>query len=123
MKTETNVIENKTKDVVLSLINAINSEDFKTAKSLVAEDMKFSGVLGSRDGADAYFKDMQQMKLKYDVKKVFSDGADACVLYNLEMSGKKIFCCAWYHLKDGKVNSLKVVFDPRPVLEATHKKN
>lgn len=123
MKTENNVLENKTKDIVLSLINSINKEDFKTARTLVTDDMKFNGVLGSRDGADAYFKDMEQMKLKYDVKKSFSDGNDACVLYELEMNGKKILCCGWYHLRGDKVNSLRVIFDPRPVLETADKKN
>ncbi|HET6226681.1 MAG TPA: nuclear transport factor 2 family protein [Bacteroidia bacterium] len=123
MKTENTAIESKPKEVVLSLINAINSEDFKTARTFVTPDMKFSGVLGSRDGADAYFKDMEQMKLKYDVKKIFADDNDASVFYDLQMGGQKVFCSAWYHLKDGKVSSLKVVFDPRPVLDDRSKKN
>lgn len=123
MKTETELIENKTKDVVLALINAINNEDFKTARTYVTNDMKFIGVLGSRDSADAYFSDMEKMKLKYDVKKWFTDGNDACVFYELEIEGKKIFCCGWYHLKNEKVNSLRVIFDPREVIGSSPKKN
>lgn len=121
MKTTTDVLEKGTKEIVLALIDAINKEDFQTARALVTNDFKFNGVLGMRDGADAYFKDMEHMKLKYEVKKTFSDGNDACVLYDIEMAGKKIFCCGWYHLKDQKVSSLRVVFDPRPVLEAQQK--
>ena len=123
MKTQHDILENKTKDIVLALIHAINKEDFKTARELVTDDLKFNGILGSREGAEAYFKDMEQMKLKYDVKKSFSDGNDACILYEMELNGKKIFCCGWYHLRGEKVSSLKVVFDPRPVLEASEKKN
>jgi predicted ester cyclase len=121
MKTETTLIENKTKDIVLSLLDAINKEDFKKARTYVSDDFKFSGVLGSRNGADAYFKDMEQMKFKYEIKKSFTDGKDACIFYDVTMSGRKIFCCAWYHLKDDKINSLRVVFDPRPVLEASER--
>lgn len=30
----------------------------------------------------------------------------------------KLFTCGWYQVKDGKIRLLKVVFDPRPVLDA-----
>lgn len=105
------------KEVVLALIDALNKEDFQLGRTYVTSDMTFEGVLGSRDGGDAYFADMTKMKLKYDVKKVFVDGNDVCLLYDLDMSGKKIYGCGLYHVEDGKVKSLKVVFDPRPVLE------
>jgi hypothetical protein len=113
---------NSVKEIVLSCINALNNEDFKTAKSYVSDDMTFEGVLGSRNGADAYFNDMEKMKLKYDIIKAFVDGDDVCLLYNLQMSGLTLFGCGWYHVNDGKINSLKVVFDPRPVLELSQKK-
>lgn len=56
------------------------------------------------------------MRLKYDVKKVFADGNDVCVFYDVTLSGVKVFTCAWYQVEDSKIRSLKVVFDPRPVL-------
>jgi SnoaL-like domain len=102
--------------VVLSLIQAINEEDFDTAARFAADNMTFEGVLGSREGAAAYFDDMKKMKLKYDVQKVFVDQEDVCLFYDLTMEGKTIFGCAWYHLDGGKVSSLKVIFDPRPFL-------
>jgi hypothetical protein len=122
MKTETATIETKTKDIVLSLLDAINKEDFKKARTYITDDFKFNGVLGSRDGADAYLKDMEQMKFKYETKKVLYDEKDVCIFYDITMSGKKIFCSGWYHLRDNKVSSLRVVFDPRPVLEASERK-
>jgi len=33
------------------------------------------------------------------------------------MSGATLFTCGWYQVEDGKIRSLKVVFDPRPVLD------
>lgn len=105
------------KEVVLACIDSINNLDFQTARTYASPDMQFEGVLGSRDGAEAYFLDMEKMKLKYDIKKVFTDGNDVCLLYNLDMSGTTIFGCGWYHVENGKIKSLKVVFDPRPVLE------
>jgi len=113
---------NKSREIVLRCIKALNDEDFDQARSYVSDDMTFEGVLGSRNGAKAYFTDMKQMKLKYDILKAFEEGNDVCLLYNLHMGKLVLFGCGWYHLKEGKINSLKVVFDPRPVLEAQQKK-
>jgi hypothetical protein len=56
------------------------------------------------------------MKLKYDIKRVFSDGDDVCIFYDIEMGNTTIFSCGWYHVIDGKINSIRVIFDPRPLL-------
>ena len=112
------------KDIVLSFLMAMNQEDFKEARKYVSDDMKFIGVMGTRDSADAYFKDMEHMKLKYDIQKVFQDEEteEVSVFYDITMSGRKIFSSGWYKIKDEKIESFKVLFDPRPILEAAPKK-
>lgn len=110
------------KDAVLSFLKALNDDDFDRARDHTSDSLSFVGVLGSRDGADAYFEDMKRMRLKYDIQKVFVEGNDVCVLYEINMSGAPIFCCGWYQVEDGKISSIRVVFDPRPVLEGSGKK-
>jgi len=110
--------ESSARDVVLSFVAALNKEDFAAARGYVSDEISFVGVLGSRQGADAYFNDMERIRLKYDVKKAFVDGGDVCLLYDLTISGLTIFTCGWYHVTRGKIDSLRVVFDPRPILEA-----
>lgn len=105
------------KETVVSFVNALNTEDFKTARGLAHENMTFTGILGSRHGAESYFRDMEHLRLKYDIKKVFADGEDVCLLYDLGISGIRVFCCGWYRVENGKIISLRVIFDPRPVLE------
>jgi hypothetical protein len=39
--------------IVTSLLEAINREDFTAARAFLRDDMKYIGVFGSRDGADA----------------------------------------------------------------------
>lgn len=116
MSTEAGSPIGSANDVVLSFIKALNDEDFATARKCTSDDLKFVGVMGERDGAEAYFTDMERMKLKYDIKRVFSDGDDVCIFYDIDMSGKTIFSCGWYHIVEGKVNSIRVLFDPRPLL-------
>jgi hypothetical protein len=108
--------------VVITFINALNDEDFATARKQLAPWMKFDGVLGSRDSAEAYISDMTRMKFKYNIKKIFANGHDVCLLYDINMGAATIFTCGWYHLEEGKISSLKVVFDPRPLLEMQGKK-
>lgn len=101
---------------VLSFIDALNNEDFAGARRFAADNMVFEGVLGTRNSANAYFADMEKMRLKYNILKVFEEGDDVCLFYNIEMSGKDIFTAGWYRVNDGKINSIRVVFDPRPLL-------
>jgi limonene-1,2-epoxide hydrolase len=112
---------NSTTETVLSFIDALNREDFKTARNYLSDDMKFIGVLGTRDNADAYIADMGKMKFKYNIQKVFSDENDVCLFYDITMSGLKIFSCGWYKLENNKIKSFKVIFDPRPLLEQSAK--
>lgn len=105
------------RNLVLAFIEALNREDFRHARDFVGDDFRFDGVLGSRRGSKDYFADMERILLKYDVKKVFVDGNDVCLFVDVAMQGTSILTCAWYQVADGKIQSLRVVFDPRPILE------
>jgi SnoaL-like domain len=107
--------------VVLACIEALNREDFDAARKYMRDELSFEGVLGSRKGADAYMDDMKRMRLKYGVQKVFTNGDDVCLFSDLKISGRTILCCSWYHVTGGKIDSLRVVFDPRPILEPSQK--
>lgn len=106
---------------VLRFINALNEEDFTTARSCVTDDLTFTGVMGVRHGADAYFNDMKRMKLKYKIRKVFGDDNDVCLWYDVVMDNKPILSSGWYQLENGRIRSFQVVFDPRPLLETAPK--
>jgi limonene-1,2-epoxide hydrolase len=108
------------KQTVLSFIKALNEEDFDGARKYTNDDLQFIGVMGTRNGADAYFNDMAKMKLKYDVQKAFADGTDVCLWYDIDMDGQKIFSSGWYHIENHKIAWFKVLFDPRPLLEHAH---
>ena len=110
------------KELVLAFVQALNEEDYTAARDCLDDDMSFVGVLGTRDGAASYIQDMERIKLKYDIKKIFVDGNDVCLWYDIQMSGVEVLTSGWYHVVDGKIRSLKVVFDPRPVLEQGSKK-
>ena len=104
------------KQVVLDLGAAINDESFQTARLYVADDMKYEGPFGTRVGAEAYLEEIERLRLKFQIQRIFAKQEDVCVLYNIDTAGITVFACGWFQIKDGKVASLKVTFDPRPLL-------
>lgn len=119
---ETTTLQNP-REVVLGLLRALNDHDYKEARKYANPDMTFDGVLGSRNGAESYFTDMEKMQLEYSIRRIFAEGNDVCVLYDLLVDDEILFCCGWYQLTNGKISHLRVVFDPRPLLEAEERDN
>lgn len=108
--------EHNSKVVVLDFINALNAEKYEVAREQLADDMTFKGVMGERNGADVYMEDMKKMKFKYDIQKVFVDGYDVSIWYNINMGEKTIFSAGWYNVENELIKSFQVIFDPRPIL-------
>jgi SnoaL-like domain len=108
------------KQVVLKFLGAITDGEYGRARTYVSPDLEFAGPLGTRSGADLYFADMERLRLRYEVKKVFHEGAEVCVLYDLRFSDPavKIPACGIYSLNSEKIRSIRLLFDPRPLVEA-----
>ncbi|RZJ78331.1 MAG: nuclear transport factor 2 family protein [Flavobacterium sp.] len=111
-----NLDEHNSKVVVRDFINALNAENFAAAREQLADDMIFKGVMGERRGADVYMEDMKKMKFKYDIKKLFVDGNDVSLWYDINMGKSTIFSAGWYKTENERIKSFQVIFDPRPIL-------
>jgi len=106
----------------MEYIQACERRDFKSARSYISDNISYVGPtgLGSFDKAEPYLKYLEHLNLpKSDIKKVFVDGPDVCVLHeaNFDTLPAPMFVSSWYHVEDGKISSLRVVFDPRPYLQ------
>jgi hypothetical protein len=116
--TQAKLSSNEAKQVVLDLGTAINDESFQTARLHVADDMKYEGPFGTRVGAEAYLEEIKRLRLKFHIQRIFANQEDVCALYNIDIAGITVFACGWFQIRDGKVGSLKVTFDPRPLLDS-----
>lgn len=103
-------------EAVQGFLQALNEDDFDTARQYLADDFTFVGVLGTRNGADVYMEDMKKMKFKYQVKKLFVQDQDVSVFYDINMGAVVLFASGWYQVGKDGIKSLNVIFDPRPVL-------
>ena len=97
---------------------AWTTKDFARTRSLLHDDVSFEGPLESFSDADSYVASLRQLSgivTGAETQKVFVDGDDVCVIYDLKTAPvPRSRTCEWYHVRDGKIASVSVVFDPRP---------
>jgi ketosteroid isomerase-like protein len=98
--------------------DAWTSKDFERARSLLHDDVSFEGPIDSFNDADSYIASLRQLSgivTGAEKQKVFVDGNDVCVIYDLKTAPvPSSRTCEWYRVRDGKVASVSVVFDARP---------
>lgn len=101
--------------VVKSYIDALDSQQYDEALGLLHEDVRVRGPAGETFGRPTDFVEMlRKYQGRYDIKKVFVDGDDVCLLYDLKTTGPTVFMSSWYQVKNGKITSIHTVFDPGP---------
>ncbi|MEE1944418.1 nuclear transport factor 2 family protein [Pedobacter sp. KR3-3] len=106
----------ETKAIVQEFLAALNAEDFAKARTFLNDNMKFIGVMGTRDNADTYIADMEKMRFKYKIQRLFADEKGVAVFYDIDMGKQTIFSAGWYELENNQIKIFKVLFDPRPLL-------
>jgi ketosteroid isomerase-like protein len=104
--------------VAEDFFDAWTGKDFARARALLHDDVSFEGPIDSFGDADSYLAALQQLGqivTGTEKKKVFEDGDDVCVIYDLETAPvPRSRTCEWYRVRDGKVAAVSVVFDARP---------
>jgi hypothetical protein len=110
------------KEIVMEYMQAlIERRDFQSARSYISDNISYVSPLNSFDRAEPYLKYNEYLKLPpLDIKKVFVDGQDVCLLYEMNVGTPPVivFVCGWFHVNDdGKISSLRLAFDPRPFVQ------
>jgi ketosteroid isomerase-like protein len=106
-------------EVVQSYQAALGAGDFAAARKLMRDDMTFRGPFDTFHTADGYLEAVKRLASiiqRIDLKKVFVDGDDVCVLYDMVTStpAGTAFIAEWYQVADGQIAALQAVFDARP---------
>jgi uncharacterized protein YozE (UPF0346 family) len=108
------------KEIVMEYLQAAERRDFKSARSYLKDNISYLSPLNSFDRAEPYLKYFESLHLpKFDIKKIFTDGDDVCLLYEVVLSTAPatVFVSLWAHVDGGKISSIRLVFDPRPFLQ------
>jgi ketosteroid isomerase-like protein len=103
-------------------LEAWSSGDFATTRSLLADDVTFTGPMGHTKGVDAYVRGVSKMAetvTGVELKKLIVEGDDVCIMYDVfSDAAGPLPTVGWYHFgADEKIDSVRAYFDPRPLTE------
>lgn len=102
------------REVVTSYIQALDERDYSAARQYLQGSVLIKGPAGEAfRNVDDFLAMMENQRGRYDVKKIFVDGDDVCLLYDFVTERAPVFFCSWYKVSDGKVAAITTVFDPR----------
>jgi ketosteroid isomerase-like protein len=103
--------------IATTCLEAWSTGDFATVRSLLREDVTLDSPLGSAGGVEASVNQMidwAQQVSGTERRKIFVDGDDVCIMYDLiTVSAGTVPTSDWYHIEDGKIDSVRAYFDSR----------
>ena len=105
-------------ETVEQYFDAWTSKDFGTARSLLHDDLSFTGPLETVDRADALLHSLQglsQIVTGAERRGMLTEGDEVAVIYDLHTAPVPSARIAeWYTVRDGKIASIQAFFDARP---------
>jgi SnoaL-like domain len=120
MTTTDNAQRKDTAALAATYFRAWKARDFAEFRSILADDVTFTGPLGQASNADDCVKGIQglsQIMTDVVVRKTFIDGPDILTWFELhtKVTEEPLTVANWSHVRDGKISSIQVTFDPRPL--------
>ena len=105
----------------LAYLDAVANKDLGRLEALVAPDVQFTGpasqLRGLRD-VRAAFERITPIHVRSDIKRVFSDGNDVCVIYDFVTdTAGALPTIEWLTFESGRIASIKLYYDQVPWLK------
>lgn len=112
------MVETDAKSVAIGYVDSWTSGDLETTRTLLHEDVRFVGPLGTAEGIEDCLKGLEglvKIVKSADRRHAFADGEDACVIYDLNTEGATLPTSGWFKVSEGRISAIRVFFDPRPL--------
>ncbi len=109
----------KANEIVANYKQALGQGDFEAARALLHDNLSFHGPIETFDRPEPYLESLKKLHHiveRIDMKKLFADGDDVCMLYDMVTNtpAGTAFIAEWYQVKGDKIAAIQVVFDARP---------
>lgn len=109
--------ENSTRHAAETYVASWRDKDFTRFRTVLADDVTFSGPLAQLSGIDDVAKGMEglgQITTDVVVRRMVVDGADVITWFDLHTRiADPTPVANWSHVEDGKITRIQVTFDPR----------
>src|SRR5215467_9299945 len=107
---------NEAKQVALEYIEACGRKDYDAVSRLLSPTMTFVGPGNALTGAAPYLSVLRRLGpvwVRSDVKKVFVDGDEVCVIYDLitDTAADAVPIVEWLRIENSQIASVKLFFD------------
>ena len=104
------------KSVALAYIDACGRKDLATVEGLLSPDVTFVSPGNDVKGAAPYLAVLRRLGpvwVRSDVKKVFADGNDVCVIYDFvtPTAAGNVPLVEWLRVENGRITSVALFFD------------
>jgi ketosteroid isomerase-like protein len=100
---------------------AWQEQDAERLRAILADDVTFAGPMATIDNADEAVKGLMGLAAAtttLEIRKRLADGDDVITWVELSTEDAgPLPTVNWSHVEDGKITAIRVVFDPRPLLE------
>jgi len=113
---ETIEVKQSIKILVSDYINELGQKKFDHLYTLLSDDVEFTGPNRSLRGANEYvtaIRGLGSILLRNDIKRVFVDGNEACVIYDFVTDTEVgiVPTVEWLTFKQGKISAVRLIFD------------
>lgn len=104
------------KSIALAYIDACGRKDLDAVAPLLAPDLKFVSPGNTLSGAAPFLAVLRRIGavwVRSDVKKVFTDGPEVCVIYDFvtDTPAGVVPIVEWLRIESGRIASVTLFFD------------
>jgi hypothetical protein len=105
--------------LVRAYIEAVGQKQFEQVSNFLQPAVEFTLPGRTIQGVQAYISSLRKLGpilLRNDVKKIFVDGNDACVIYDFvtDTSVGAVPSVEWLTIEDGRIRSIRLIFHSKP---------
>jgi hypothetical protein len=107
------------KSLTLEYLNAVGNRDYGKIEQLLASDLRFRGPAITRSSSADFIgalKRLSAIHVRNDVKRVFVDGDEVCVIYDFvtDTQSGALSTIEWLHFEGSRIQSIDLYYDRLP---------
>ena len=95
-------------------IEAVGQKRFEAVAPLLHPELEFGGNVAASRGADAWLAALRRLSpilLRNDIRRVFADGNEVCVIYDFVTVVCPVPSVEWLVIGDERIRSIFLLFD------------
>lgn len=104
--------------IALAYLDAVGAKDLARVEALVHPEIRFVGPASNLTGVQdllAAFRRIGAVHVRNDIKRVFSDGNEVCVIYDFVTDAIGVVpTIEWLRIENGRIRSVNLYYDQVP---------